>query len=116
MKLDIKQKLIGFSCCLVLLVGGAIAFYSVYEGRGQVLATFEEQSRGMAQFLADGLVQDIYFKNIAALKDRIKVSLEHPSVNFVYVFDSAGNLLHSGEKANPSKISGEAGYLPSESL
>jgi exopolysaccharide biosynthesis protein len=58
MKLNIKQKLIVFTCCLVFLVGIASAFFSIYESRKQVMATFAEQSRGVAQILADGLVAD----------------------------------------------------------
>jgi exopolysaccharide biosynthesis protein len=98
MKLHIEQKLIIFTCSLVLLVGIAIAMFSIYEGRNQVMATFAEQSRGMAQILADGLVQDIYFNNVTALRDRLRPTLAHPSVIQIHVFDSAGNLLYAADK------------------
>jgi len=116
MKLNIRLKLVGFSCGIVFLVGGVIGFFAIHEGRRQVMATFEEQSRGMAQILADGLVQDIYFNNVAALKDRIKVTLNQPSVIFVNAFDNAGNLLHSADKSKARNSSGEPVRLPGESL
>jgi PAS domain S-box-containing protein len=116
MTLSIRLKLIGFTCCIVFLVGGVMGLFAVFQGRKHVMATFEEQSRGMAQILADGLVQDIYFKNVAALKDRIKVSLEHPSVIFVNVFDSGGNLLLSEDRFKTGKSGSEPDRLPSESL
>ena len=116
MKLTIKQKLIIFTCCLVFLVGIAIAMFSIYEGRNQVMATFAEQSRGMAQILADGLVQDIYFNNVTALRDRLRATLAHPSVIQIHVFDSAGNLLYAADKTKEAKSPAEPIYLPSESL
>jgi PAS domain S-box-containing protein len=99
MRLTIKQKLIGFTCCLVVVVGIAIACFSIHEGRKQAMVTFEEQSRGMAQILADGLVQDIYFNNVAELQKRARVTLAHPSVVYVNVYDGAGATLHVGRKA-----------------
>src|SRR6266545_4661279 len=116
MKLNIKQKLIIFTCCLVFLVGIAIALFSIHEGRKQVMATFAEQSRGMAQILADGLVQDIYFKNVAGLKERMRATLAHPSVVQVTVFDGAGNLLYSADKTKTTEAPTGAIHLPSESL
>jgi PAS domain S-box-containing protein len=116
MKLNIKQKLIIFTCCLVFLVGIAIAMFSIYEGRNQLMATFAEQSRGMAQILADGLVQDIYFNDVTALRDRLHATLAHPSVIQIHVFDSAANLLYAADKTKEAKSSAEPIYLPSESL
>ncbi len=98
MRLSIKQKLIGFTCCLVFLVGIAIACFSIREGRKQAMVTFEEQSRGMAQILADGLVQDVYFNNLAELQKRARVTLAHPSVVYVNIYDAAGGALHAERK------------------
>ena len=67
------------------------------------METFEEQSRGMAQILADGLVQDLYFRNISALDDRIKVTLAQPSVRYLRLYDSAGQPVHAVDKANKTK-------------
>jgi PAS domain S-box-containing protein len=116
MRLNIKQKLIIFTCCLVFLVGIAIALFSIREGRKQVMATFAEQSRGMAQILADGLVQDIYSKNVALLKERMRATLAHPSVVQVSVFDGAGNLLYSADKTKTTESPAGSIHLPSESL
>ena len=98
MKLDIKQKLVTFTSCLVFLVGVSIGVFSIYVGREQVRGTFVEQSGGMAQILADGLVQDIYFNNVEELKSRIKVTLAHPSVVYVNVYDKTGISLHAVKK------------------
>jgi len=42
MKFSIRVKLLGFTFCLVLLVGGAIALYSIYQGRERILTTFNK--------------------------------------------------------------------------
>jgi len=114
--LNIRQKLMTLTVCLVVTVVIAIALFSAFEGREKVMETFEEQSRGMAQILADGLVQDLYFRNIEALGDRIKVTLAQPSVRYLRLFDSAGQPVQAVDKANKSKPIGAAIRLPSEAL
>ena len=109
MKLNIRSKLILFTCSLVFIVGSVIGLYAVYEGREMVTVTFAEQSRGIAQILADGLVQDIYFKNAAALAERSKATLKQPSVVYLQIFDGAGTVLHAANKTT-------AGDLPKERI
>ncbi len=103
MKLTIKWKLILFTSCLVVLVGVGVASFSIQKGREQVMATFEEQSLGMVQILADGLRQDIYFNNRAEIARRSKITLAHPNVIFIYIFDAAGKLIHGADKTMASK-------------
>ena len=114
--LNIRQKLMTLTICLVVMVVVAIALFSVYEGREKVMETFEEQSRGMAQILADGLVQDLYFRNISALDDRIKVTLAQPSVRYLRLYDSAGQPVHAVDKANKTNGSDAAIHLPREAV
>lgn len=116
MKLNIKQKLIIFTCCLIFLVGIASALFSIYEGRRQVMATFAEQSRGMAQILAHGLVEDLHLKNVAALTERVRETLVLPSVFHIDVFDGAGHLLYSADKIKTAGSAAAASSLPLESL
>ena len=103
MKLNITQKLITFTCCLVFFVGVSIALFSVYEGREQLLATFEEQSQSMTKILADGVVGDLYFRNQFALHDRVSLTLVHPSIVRIDIFDSDGKLLEAADKRAPGK-------------
>ena len=116
MTIKIRPKLIIFSCCLVFLSVVPVALFSIFEGRKQLSETFEAQSRGMTQILADGLVQDIYFKNVSALAQRIGVTLAHPSVTFINVFDGAGNLFHSADKTKTSGHRSTPVNLPSDAL
>ena len=116
MTIKIQPKLIIFSCCLVFLSVVPVALFSIFEWRKQLSETFEGQSRGMTQILADGLVQDIYFRNVNVLAQRIEVTLAHPSVTFVNVFDGAGNLLHSADKTKTSGHGSTPVNLPSGAL
>jgi hypothetical protein len=115
MKLNIKQKLIIFTCGLFFLASIAFAPFFIHEGRKQVMATFEEQSRGMAQILAHGVVRHIHFNNISSLKERVQAALARPSVIHVGMFDSAGNLLSSSAKNKWIDAAVYPVYLPSES-
>jgi len=99
MKLNITQKLIVFTCGLVFVVGAFIALYTIYKGREQLMVTFEEQSRGTAKALADGLVHDVHGRNRSALSDRAKLTLIYPSVIRIDIFDNSGNLLESADKS-----------------
>jgi PAS domain S-box-containing protein len=112
MKLNITQKLIAFTCCLVFLVGACIALFTIYKGREQVMVTFEEQSRGTAKALADGLVPDVFARNQSALSDRAKLTLVYPSVVRIDIFDSSGNLLESADKSKIGHSDDEMIELP----
>jgi PAS domain S-box-containing protein len=103
MKLNITQKLITFTCCLVFFVGVSIALFSVYEGRKQLMLTFEEQSQSMTKILSDGVGADLYFHNQFALHDRVSLSLVHPSIVRIDIFDSDGKLLEAADKRAPGK-------------
>ena len=104
MKFNIRQKLVGLTCLLVFLVGMAIGGFSVFKGRQQVRAAFEEQSRGMAQIVADGLTQDIFLGNLSGLHHRVEALLAHSSVTSIQIFDGSGNLQRSADKSS-NKVS-----------
>jgi len=74
---------------------------------GQVRAAFEEQSRGMAQIVADGLTQDIFLGNLSGLHHRIEALLAHSSVTSIQIFDGSGNLQRSADKTG-NKASAKA--------
>lgn len=112
MKLNITHKLIAFTCCLVFVVGAFIALFTIYKGREQLMVTFEEQSRGTAKALADGLVHDLHSRNQSALSDRAKLTLVSPSVYRIDIFNSAGKLLESADRSKIGRTDDEIVELP----
>src|SRR5678815_824028 len=84
MKLNIRHKLVGFACSLVVFVGVGVGLYAFTESREQFMAGFEQQSQGMAQVVANSLAQEMNATNVANLQSRLKVLLDHPNVSYVY--------------------------------
>ena len=116
MKFNIRQKLVGLTCLLVFLVGVAIGGFSVFKSRQQVRAAFEEQSRGMAQIVADGLTQDIFLGNLSGLHHRVEALLAHSNVTLIQIFDGSGNLQRSADKTDNKASANKLMTLPREAL
>jgi PAS domain S-box-containing protein len=112
MKLNMTQKLMAFTCCLVFAVGAFIALFTISKGREQLMVTFEEQSQGTAKAFADGLVHDLQARNQSALSDRAKLTLIYPSVYRIDIFDRSGNLLESADRSKIGRGDGETVELP----
>jgi len=70
MKLSIRIKLIAFTVCIVLLVGGSISLYSIYQGRERTLHTFKSDALQTTTLLSETIVNDLYFLDISALISR----------------------------------------------
>lgn len=100
MKLSIRVKLIGFTFCLVLLVGGSIALYSVFQGRRQILTTFENDSRGVTALLAAAMANDLYFLDVRSLHRRLESARVNPDISYTYVMDLDGTVLADGTVEN----------------
>ncbi len=116
MTLNIRQKFVGFTCAIVIVIGGAFAFYAFQESREQLLVGFDQKSQGMAQVVASSLAQDIDSGRRASLAERLKVTLADQQVAYVNIFDSAGNLLLAVDNRTQPGEPGRAVSLPSEAL
>ena len=90
MKFSIRYKLIGFAFSIALLVGGSIALYSMYAGKQQILASFEQDSRGTATVIASDIANELYFLDIASVRLRLESSRANPVIRHTIVMDANG--------------------------
>jgi diguanylate cyclase (GGDEF)-like protein/PAS domain S-box-containing protein len=101
MKFSIRFKLIGFTFCIVLLVGGSISLYSIYHGWKKVFATFEEEARDTATMVSRIVADDLYFLNMRSLRLRLGNAQRSPDILYTYVMDLEGTVLTDGTPENP---------------
>jgi len=100
MKFSIRSKLIVFTCCIVSLVGGSIALYSIYQGRQRILAASEEEARDATSFIAANIVNALYALDLRRLRDELKTARINPDVRYTYAADADGILLTDGTGGN----------------
>src|ERR1043166_7073434 len=116
MTIKIRQKFVGFTCAIIVIIGGGFALYAVQESREQLLLGFDHKSQGMAQVVASSLAQDIDSGRRASLAGRLKVIVADQQVAYVNIFDSAGNLLLAVDDREQTGELNRAVSLPSEAL
>jgi PAS domain S-box-containing protein len=68
----------------------------------------------MTQIMANGLVHDLHSRNQAALIDRVKLTLIHPSIVRVDIFDRAGALIYYADKTRIGNSDDEPIQLPEQ--
>ena len=112
--LSIRQRLVGFTCVLVVAICGAFSMYAFHEGREQLMEGFDQKSQGIARVVASSLAQEIYARNRESLAQRLKVTLAHPQVAYVNIFDGGGNLLFAADNRKDGSARNQPVYLPSE--
>jgi len=100
MKFSIRLKLIAFTFCVVLMVGGGISLYSVQLERQQVFATFEKDARQVTSVLSGNLINSLYFLDLRSLRDQLGSARLNPDIRYTYVTDSAGVVLTDGSTEN----------------
>jgi PAS domain S-box-containing protein len=93
MKSNIQTKLIAFSFCLVLLVGGSISLYSIHQGEKYLLTTFEKKASDIGQIIAEGLIDDLYFLKVRELRSKLTLAKANPDISYIYVTDGSGAIL-----------------------
>ncbi len=101
MKFNIRIKLIAFTFCIILLVGGSISLYFIYQGRQRILETFKEDALQTTTLLSGTLINDLYFLDISSLRHRLRNARVNPDISHTYVMDSEGILLTDGTGQNP---------------
>ncbi len=101
MKFSLRLKLIGFTFCIVLLVGGTISLYTILQGRQWMLADFEKEARGTAAVIAGTIANDLHHLNLRSLRLRLENARVNSTVEYTYVMDVTGVVLSDGTVENP---------------
>ncbi len=100
MRLNIRLKLVAFTVCVILLVGGSISLYFIYQGRQRVLTTFEEDSGQVASVISGTIVNDLYSLDVHALRLKLESARTNPDISYIYVIDLQGVVLVDGTNEN----------------
>jgi signal transduction histidine kinase len=101
MHLTLHLKLISFTFCVVLTVGGTIALSSIYQGRERILTTFQRECQDIAAMIAEAITNDVYSLNLYALRYRLENTRVNPDISYTCVTDKDGMVLADGTQANP---------------
>jgi signal transduction histidine kinase len=101
MHLTLRLKLISFTFCVVLTVGGTIALSSIYQGRQRILTTFQRECQDIAAMIAEAITNEVYSLNLYALRYRLENTRVNPDISDTYVTDQDGVVLADGTQANP---------------
>ena len=101
MKLSIRIKLIAFTVCIILLVGGSISLYSIYQGRERTLHTFKSDALQTTTLLSGTVINDLYFLDVSALRRSLRDARVNPDIAYTYVLDAEGAVLADGTGQNP---------------
>ncbi|MBI3063201.1 MAG: GAF domain-containing protein [Deltaproteobacteria bacterium] len=78
-------------------------FYSVYQGRQRILATFEKDARQITAVISGAIVNDLYVGDLRLLRQHLESARTNPDVSYIYVTDLKGAVLADGTKENPLK-------------
>jgi signal transduction histidine kinase len=100
MKLNLRLKLVIFTFCVVLAVGGTISLYSTYQGRQRILTTFEKEYQKTAAMIAEIVTNEVYFLNLLSLRRRLENARVNPDISYTYVTDVEGVVLADGTEEN----------------
>ena len=98
MKINIRLKLIGFTLCIILMVGGSISFYSIYHGRQRIFKTFEKECMKSTAIVSEIIADNLYFLDLRSIGTRLANVRVNPEINYTYVMDLEGMLLADGTK------------------
>jgi signal transduction histidine kinase len=100
MKFSIRLKVSVFTLGVVLLVGGGISIYSIYQGRQRILAAFENQARETTAMISRNIADELYFLDLSLLRVRLQSTRRNPDFRFTYVTDLDGVVLADGTLEN----------------
>jgi len=99
--MNIRLRLIAFTFCLVLLVGGSISFYSIYQGRQRIFTTFQRDCLEITDMLSEIVANEVYFLNLLSLRRYLQNARVNPDISYTYVTDPEGVVLTDGTAKNP---------------
>jgi PAS domain S-box-containing protein len=100
MSFSIRLKLVSFTFCLVLLVGGTICVYSIYQGRERILTTFEREAFHITGLISKTVANPLYSLDVYSCKLRLGEARMVPTITYTYVTDPDGILLVDGTEDN----------------
>ncbi|MBI2988961.1 MAG: GAF domain-containing protein [Deltaproteobacteria bacterium] len=100
MNLNIRLKLVAFTVCVVLLVGGSISLYSILQVREQILTTFEDQSQEITAMISRDILNPLYFFDISSLRRQLENIRLNPDFSYTYITDLNGVVLADGTREN----------------
>jgi PAS domain S-box-containing protein len=99
----IRLKLIAFTVSVVLLTGGSISLYSIYQARARIFATFDHEARQVTELLAETVLNDLYFLNIHGVRLHLGSARINPDIRYTVVTDLQGLVLTDGTTENPGR-------------
>jgi PAS domain S-box-containing protein len=102
-KIGIRLKLIGFTLSAVLLTGGSISLYSIYQARGRIFATFDREALQVTELIAETVLNDLYFLNIQGVRRHLQSARVNPDIRYTVVTDLQGLVLTDGTSENPGR-------------
>ena len=103
MKFGIRTRLIVYTCCIVLLTGGAISAYFSRAGWQQALSDFEQQARELTALISGSLVDELYFADVNRLTLRLQDIRSNRDFSYAYVADENQVVLTDGTRENPMR-------------
>jgi len=87
MKLGLRFRLIAFTFCLILTVGGSILGYSVYLGRDNIFNAFEREAIESAAVITESVLNDLYFFDLRGLDVRLAAARANTDIRRIDVMD-----------------------------
>ncbi len=100
MKLSIRTKLVALIFAIVLLVGGAISMYSIYQERKHSLNAYAAENRELVGLLSELVLVDMDFNDVVGLRLRLMDAQAHPRILYAYVMNPEGTVLADGSGEN----------------
>ncbi|MDP2602345.1 MAG: ATP-binding protein [Deltaproteobacteria bacterium] len=90
MKLGLRFRLIAFTFCLILTVGGGILGYAVYLGRDNIFAAFEREGKESAAAIAESVLNELYFFDLRGVAVRLAAARANTDIRRIDVTDLEG--------------------------
>jgi len=90
MKLGLRFRLVVFTFCLILTVGGSMLGYSVYLGRDNILTAFEREAKESASIIAESILNDLYFFDLKGIAVRLAAARANTDIRRIDVMDLEG--------------------------
>lgn len=100
MKLNIRGQLIGFAFFLILLVGGSISLYSIYQVRTEHLKRFTKSALESTKIIASAVTDALYQFKISTLRRELQTTRIDEDIVSTYVMDVDGLVLSDGTVEN----------------
>ena len=98
--MTLRIKLLSYTFCVILMVGGAISLSAIVQGRHYVLTTFQGECQDTAALIAELVANDVYTLNLLSLRHRLANMRINPNIRYTYVTDAEGVVLADGTQAN----------------